>query len=131
MFLCNKKSKEQLIKELEEEPFKRITFYFYRYVYLNHPQEFRDQLYLDWLQLNCFGRIYVAHEGINAQLSLPEQHLEAFLQRLHSHPEITDMPIKYAVGVNGKSFFKLTIKVRPKIVTDGLKDHAFYSMLRL
>lgn len=125
MVLYNKKSREQLIKELEAEEFKRVTLSFYRYVYIDRPQEFRNQLYLDWAQLNCFGRIYVAHEGINAQMSIPEQNLQVFLKKLESLDELKSMPIKYAVEDDGKSFFKLTIKVRPKIVADGLNDHVY------
>jgi len=125
MVLYNKKSREQLLKELDEEPFKRITFSFYRYVYLDSVQEFRDELYSEWNHFSCFGRIYVAHEGINAQMSVPEHHLEAFLQSLEQHPEMANMPIKYAVEDDGKSFYKLTIKVRPKIVADGLNDHDY------
>jgi len=125
MLLINRKSKEQLISELEGESFKRVTLSFYRYVYLNQPQEFRDQLYLAWGQWHCFGRIYVAHEGINAQMSVPEEHLQPFLNHLDSVPELANMPIKYAVEDDSKSFYKLTIKVRPKIVADGLNDHVY------
>jgi UPF0176 protein len=107
------------------EPFKRRTISFYRYVIVENPQEFRDQLYKEWAELNCFGRIYIAREGINAQMSVPENNLGNFLQQLDQHPELKDMPIKYAIEDDGKSFFKLTIKVRPKIVADGLDDGAF------
>jgi len=125
MELYNKKSREQLLQELNEENFKRITFSFYRYVYLENASEFRNTIYQEWNKLNCFGRIYVAHEGINAQMSVPETNLEAFLALLNKHSELKDMPIKYAVEDDGKSFYKLTIKVRPKIVADGLDDNAY------
>lgn len=125
MELHNKKSREQLLQELDEEPFKRITFSFYRYVYINDPTTYRDSLYKSWMKLNAFGRIYVAHEGINAQMSVPETNLEQFLDALNDDSYLNDMPIKYAVEDDGKSFYKLTIKIRPKIVADGLKDHEF------
>lgn len=125
MELYNKKSRELLQKELTSEPFKRITFSFYRYVYLNDVLAFRNNLYQEWSVFNCFGRIYVAHEGINAQMSVPEKNLKAFLASLNSHDELKDMPIKYAVEDDGKSFYKLTIKVRPKIVADGLNDAVY------
>jgi UPF0176 protein len=35
------------------------------------------------------------------------------------------MQIKYAVEDNGKSFYKLTIKVRPRIVADGLEEGSY------
>ncbi|MFA6403667.1 MAG: rhodanese-related sulfurtransferase, partial [Salinivirgaceae bacterium] len=125
MFLHNKKRKEQLLQELNNEPFQRITFSFYRYVYLNNPEEFRNQLFTAWSELNCFGRIYVAHEGINAQMSVPQHLLVSFLAQLDAIPGLENMLIKYAVEDDGKSFYKLSIKVRPKIVADGLNDHAY------
>ena len=123
--LYNRKSREFLLKELDKEKFKRITLSFYRYVIIKQPQEFRDNLFQKWENLNIKGRIYVAYEGINAQLSLPENKLGLFLQNLESYSELKEMPIKYAVEDNGKSFYKLTIKVRSKIVADGLSDNAF------
>ncbi len=123
--LYNRKSRELLLKELHEERFNRITFSFYRYVILDPPQEFRDRIYRDWEKLNVKGRIYVAREGVNAQMSVPEHNLDLFLENLASYEEFRDMPIKYAVEDDGKSFFKLTIKVRPKIVADGLNDNDF------
>lgn len=125
MILHNRVSRELLLRQLEEEDFRRITLSFYRYVIINNPQEFRDNLFLRWNQLGCFGRIYIAREGINAQMSVPENNLTAFLNSLEDINELRQMPIKYAVEDDGKSFFKLTIKVRPKIVADGLNDDAF------
>jgi UPF0176 protein len=125
MQLYNRLSKDELKESLMCETFKRKTISFYRYVNLDEPSEFRNSLYQKWFELNCFGRIYVAREGINAQMSVPEQNLATFLQQLDEMQELKDMPIKYAIEDDGKSFYKLTIKVRPKIVADGLKDDAF------
>lgn len=108
-----------------EEPFKRVTLSFYRYVIFNDAPIFRDELYKWMAELNCFGRIYVAYEGINAQMSVPEENFEAFKTKLNSIPELVDMPLKIAVEDNGKSFYKLIIKVRTKIVADGLADNTF------
>ncbi len=125
MLLHNKLSKEELKKQLENEIFNRKTFSFYRYVIIDNPQEFRDQLYQKWFELDCKGRIYIAREGINAQMSVPEHHLEEFFLFLNSLTELQDMPIKWAVEDDGKSFYKLIVKLRPKIVADGLDDNAF------
>ncbi|RUT79981.1 oxygen-dependent tRNA uridine(34) hydroxylase TrhO [Ancylomarina longa] len=125
MQLYNKLSKEELKEQLEAETFKRKTISFYRYVQIGEPQEFRDNLFQTWNHLNCKGRIYIAKEGINAQMSIPEQNLDAFFLQLNNIAELKDMPIKWAVEDNGKSFYKLIIKVRPKIVADGLDDSAF------
>lgn len=125
MQLYNRFNKEELKERLMAETFKRKTISFYRYVSIQEPLEFRNQLYRDWSKLNCLGRIYVAREGINAQMSVPEHHLDAFLNQLNEMAELKAMPIKYAIEDDGKSFYKLTIKVRPKIVADGLDENAF------
>lgn len=125
MLLHNKLSKEELKKKLENEDFTRKTLSFYRYVIFENPQEFRDQIYQKWFELNCKGRIYIAREGINAQMSVPEHNLDAFFVHMNSLPELKDMPIKWAVEDDGKSFYKLIVKLRPKIVADGLNDNAF------
>ncbi|HPE57449.1 MAG TPA: rhodanese-related sulfurtransferase [Bacteroidales bacterium] len=125
MFLHNRINKAELKEQLMAEPFKRRTISFYRYVIIENAQEFRDRLYKEWFELNCFGRIYIAREGINAQMSVPEDKLETFLRLLDQHAELQDMPIKYAIEDDGKSFYKLTLKVRPKIVADGLDDGSF------
>lgn len=108
-----------------DEPFKRITISFYRYVRIQDPQNFRDQLFKAWDALRCFGRIYVAQEGINAQMSVPEHHYDRFLAELNRYPELKQIPIKEAIEDDGKSFYKLTIKVRPKILNDGLDDNTY------
>ena len=125
MFLYNRVNKEELKKRLAEETFQRKTISFYRYHILEDPQTFRDELFRDWFPLDCFGRIYVAREGINAQMSVPEHNWEAFVKTLKKHKILQDIPIKYAIEDDGKSFYKLTIKVRPKLVADGLDDDAY------
>jgi UPF0176 protein len=123
--LKNYLSREELKESLKNETFKRRTLSFYRYVSILKPYEFRDHLFRRWFALNCFGRVYVANEGINAQMSVPEHQLENFLAELDSGPQLMDVPVKYAIEDNGKSFFKLTIKVRHKIVADGLPDNEY------
>src|ERR1051326_3423573 len=117
--------RKEMLKRLHEETFKRVTLSFYRYVILENPDDLRDELFLKWKALNIFGRIYLAHEGINAQMSVPEENLEKFRKELYSDQRFANVPFKIAVEDNGKSFYKLTIKVRKKIVADGLEDDAF------
>lgn len=125
MFLYKRANKEELKKRLAEETFQRKTISFYKYYYLENPQEFRDKLFRDWFPLDCFGRIYVANEGINAQMSVPEHHFENFLTTLKKHKILNGIPIKYAIEDHGKSFYKLTIKVRQKLVADGLDNRGY------
>ena len=82
--LYNKKSRELLTEELRQEPFERLTCSFYRYIHIDNPELFRDELYRNWNAFDIFGRIYVATEGINAQFSCPEHHWEAFKKNMDS-----------------------------------------------
>jgi len=125
MHLYNRINKEELKRRLAEETFQRKTISFYRYFILDDPKTFRDDLFRSWFPLDCFGRIYVAREGINAQMSVPEHHWDTFLETLKTHEIFKEIPIKYAIEDDGKSFYKLTIKVRPKLVADGLNDDAY------
>ena len=118
--MFNKLSKEQGLKLLEQEGFERKTISFYRYVIIDSPYELRDELYESWKELGVLGRIYLAHEGVNAQLSVPESNFDEFVKLVHANPFFTHMPFKIAVEDDGNSFFKLTIKVRKQIVSDGL-----------
>ena len=118
--MFNKLNKEQGLKLLEQEDFKRKTVSFYRYVIIDSPADLRDELYEAWKELGILGRIYLAHEGVNAQLSVPEPHWEAFVKNVLENPLFKDMPFKIALEDDGNSFFKLTIKVRKQIVADGL-----------
>ena len=123
--LINRVNKDVLKKRLKEETFNRITLSFYRYVKINNPQETRDDLYKMWQNLNCFGRIYLAEEGINAQMNVPEHNWEEFVNQLYAFNYFKDVPFKIAVDGNGKSFYKLVVKVRDRIVADGIDDPTF------
>lgn len=123
--LINRIGKEELKKRLKEETFHRKTLSFYRYVNIPDPQHTRDELYKTLSGLNCFGRIYVATEGINAQMNVPENNWDEFVKQLYSNPYFKDVPFKMAVDNNGKSFYKLVIKVKQNIVADGINDKNF------
>ena len=123
--LYNKLGPEELRKKLDAETFSRRTVSFYRYVIINDPEKMRDALYKDWSKLNCLGRIYVAREGINAQMNVPEHNWDEFTSKLYSLEEFKDVPFKLAVEDDGKSFLKLTVKVREKIVADGLDEDSW------
>jgi UPF0176 protein len=118
-------SKEELKKRLAEETFHRITLSFYRYVIYEDPEKFRDDLYLKFEELGILGRIYIAREGINAQINVPEYSFDDFKLFLESTDSLKGMPLKIAVEDDGKSFYKLIIKIRNKIVADGLDDNTF------
>ena len=112
--LYNKKNKQQLIDELNQENFSRITLSFYKYVQLSNLDELRDSLYERWRDLNILGRIYIAEEGINAQISLPENNIDMFRKDLDNYSSFKNIPFKIALNKN-TSFYKLIIKVKMKL----------------
>ncbi|MGB4818487.1 MAG: rhodanese-related sulfurtransferase [Saprospiraceae bacterium] len=123
--LHNKVNREILIKKMKESSVQRTTISFYNYVKIANPELFRDHLYLIFDKLNVLGRIYIAHEGINAQISVPNEFLDQFKSEISEITFLKDIRLNYAIDDDGKSFFKLKIKVRPKIVADGLDDTRF------
>jgi UPF0176 protein len=125
MLLHNRVDKELLKKRLMEEEFRRITLSFYKFISIDDPQAFRDELYLRFADLNVFGRIYVAVEGINAQLSVPEHNFAQFKDYIHSHPLLQGILLNRAIEDDGKSFYKLKIQVKHKILSDGLNNSTF------
>ena len=123
--LHNRVSQKELKQRLLEEKEFRKTISFYHYFPIADPKEFRDLLYKHLHALHVFGRIYVAHEGINAQVSVPESNFEAFRDYLYSIPQLNGIRLNIAIDDDGKSFWVLKIKVREKIVADGISDPAF------
>ena len=120
-FLFNKHNRKQAEEILSKEEFKRKTVSFYRYTIIDQPKELRDELFISWTELNVLGRIYLAKEGINAQLNVPEHNWDKFEATINSYSYFKNMPFKFAVQEKGVgSFYKLTIKVRKQIVADGL-----------
>lgn len=122
--LHNRISQKELKQLLFEEKDPRVTISFYRYFTIADPQLFRDSLYKTLQEIKVFGRIYVATEGINAQVSVPEQNLTALQQRLEATEGLQQLRLNIAVD-DGKSFWVLKIKVREKIVADGIEDESF------
>lgn len=108
-----------------EETEPRTTISFYQYFPIQNPQEFRDALYKALDALKVFGRIYVAKEGINAQISVPSTNFEALKTYLYSIEPLNGLRLNIAVDDDGKSFWVLKIKVRDKIVADGIDDPDF------
>ena len=123
--LHNRVSQKELKKLLFEEKEPRITLSFYRYAFIENTALFRDEFYKNLDDLKVFGRIYVAHEGINAQISVPEQNFSKFKEYLNTIDFLQDLRLNIAVDDDGKSFWVLKIKVRNKIVADGIDDPDF------
>lgn len=123
--LKNILDKETALAQVAAEPFARRTVSFYRYVKIADPNALRDQLYIAWSALGVLGRVYVAHEGINAQICVPEPTWDFFVRHLERNKYFEKMPLKIAIEEPRISFWKLTIKVKHKIVADGIDDERF------
>ena len=140
--LHNRISQAELKKILYAETEHRSTISFYQYFPIDDPKFFRDELYKALNALKIFGRIYVAAEGINAQISVPDSYVIAFREYLNTIPALKDIRLNIAVDDDarpalnscaddnqsigrGKSFWVLKIKVREKIVADGITDTGF------
>lgn len=125
--LINKQGREELLKALQAESFSRITVSFYRYVKIKDPEILRDEMYHLFREIKVLGRIYLAKEGINAQVSIPEYNWKKFIEILNINDCTKNMALKIAVEDDGKSFIKLMIKAKEKIVSDGINDPSFDS----
>ena len=122
--LHNIEDRRVLLERMKEDNRLRTTMSFYRYVLLEDPKAVRDALYAEWSEMDVLGRTYVANEGINAQISLPTERLEDFRAHVESLGWLPNLRLNVAVE-EGKSFFKLVVRVREKIVADGLVDGTF------
>lgn len=125
MKLCNQVDKRVLKERIATSNIKRTTISFYKYAKIGNPQVFRDYLYIHFEKLSVLGRIYVANEGINAQISVPTDNLEAFREFLNTITFLEGVRLNIAVQNADDSFYKLAIKHRPKILADGLEDQTF------
>ena len=125
MQLYNKLSAKERAVLIDDAGKKRLTISFYQYANIKDPQVFRDLLYVKWDSMEVLGRIYIAPEGINAQLSLPADQFSNFRDHLETISFLIDIRLNIAREQHNKSFLKLKIKVKSKIVADGLNDDSF------
>ena len=125
MQLYNTLSAEERAELIDQAGKQRLTLSFYAYAKIENPKAFRDALFLAWNPLEVLGRIYVANEGINAQLSLPADNFYIFKATIEKYDFMKGIRLNVAVEQDDHSFLKLTIKVRDKIVADGLNDETF------
>jgi UPF0176 protein len=123
--LHNRVSRKELKERILKDPTPRTTISFYCYFRIEEPKLFRDQLYKDLKVLEVYGRIYLAQEGINAQVSVPSAKLDFLREYLYSIEGLNGLRLNIAVDDDGKSFYVLDIKVRNKIVADGIDDPSF------
>lgn len=123
--LYNIYSKEELKAKLAAEEGDRTTLSFYKYAHIDFPEGFRDRMYDEFSDMGILGRIYVSGEGVNAQISIPSNNYSTFANYIDAHDVLHGIRLNVAVESKKESFLKLKIKVREKIVADGLNDETF------
>lgn len=122
----------------ETESMTMLSFYSFPKGGIDDPEEFSLLLRKLWKPFDVLGRVYVAEEGVNAQMSVPTNVLENFraccfeIPELGSYMEnginVDPIPLtmeEFAVAgdMDGKPcppFKNLHIRVRQQIVADGL-----------
>lgn len=126
MQLWNTYSREEMVGRLREKNLQFITISFYKYHHIDDPEAFRNQLFISWNALEVLGRTYIAKEGINAQISVPTERLDEFRKALDEISWLRGIRLNFAVEESTEfPFLKLKIKVRNKILADGLNDGSF------
>ncbi len=122
--LYNTEDKRLLRQRMLADSTPRTTVSFYKYNQIENPQGFRDDLFARWSELGVLGRTYIASEGINAQISVPAERFEVFVQDLFTIDFLNGIRLNTSVD-EGKSFYALKVKLRNKIVADGIEDPDF------
>tara|TARA_Y100000768_G_scaffold347750_1_gene296220 strand:- start:3118 stop:4122 length:1005 start_codon:yes stop_codon:yes gene_type:complete len=125
MILYNRLSNLESTDLLNKSKEDRLTLSFYKYFKIDNLVIFRNYLFSSFSEIGVLGRIYVANEGINAQLSLPKKNLSSFEAKLDEIETLKDIRLNFAIKHNLKSFLKLKIKVRNQIVVDGISNKKF------
>ena len=125
MQLYNKLNKKERLDLINKAGGKRLTLSFYKYHNIKNPNIFRNHLFVEWNKLNVLGRIYVAHEGINAQLSVHSNKLIEFKKSIDNISFLKGVRLNIAIEHRNDAFLKLKIKIKEKIVADGLETNDY------
>ncbi len=125
MQLYNKLNKKERLDLINKAGGKRLTLSFYKYHNIKNPNIFRNHLFVEWNKLNVLGRIYVAHEGINAQLSVHSNKLIEFKKSIDNISFLKGVRLNIAIEHKNDAFLKLKIKIKEKIVADGLETNDY------
>ena len=91
--LSAKERAELIIKAGKE----RLTISFYKYAKIGNTEIFRNHMFLAWDQQEVLGRIYVAKEGVNAQLSVPAENFDVFKNHLDTISFLESVRLNIAI----------------------------------
>lgn len=123
--LYNLVDAQVLREKIQSDPTPRTTLSFYKYYQIKDVPGFRDTFYEMLDAIDVLGRIYVASEGVNGQISVPTANLDKLEEVFKTIGFLEGVRLNFAIEDDGKSFFKLAIKIREKILADGLNDETF------
>ena len=125
MQLYNKLSKKERLDLINKAGERRLTLSFYKYHQIKNTTIFRNYLFIEWDKLDVLGRIYIASEGINAQLSVPSNKMIEFKNSIDNISFLNGVRLNIAIEHDNEAFLKLKVKVRDKIVADGLDSNEY------
>ncbi len=94
---------------------------FYKYVDVADPEALAVRVRSLAAQLNLTGRAIVAEEGINATFEGLREHTQTFVDEFFTDSRFADVQVKRSKG-DGKSFPRLSVKVRSEIVGTGFTE---------
>lgn len=97
---------------------------YYKYTPIHNPQELMHKQRALCERLALKGRILIATEGINGTVEGTVTNTQTYIQEMSKNPSFADINWKKSPGT-GNAFPKLKVKVRPEIVTTGIKDKDF------
>lgn len=89
---------------------------FYKYVYIDNPEDVKNREMLLCQKLGLKGRCIIASEGINATYEGTTENIEEYKKELQKDKRFHDIHFKKSVGT-GNAFPRLSVKVRKEIVS--------------
>lgn len=98
--------------------FKVITFY--KYVELEHLRYWMHKFRWVCSELNLFGRVLVAEEGVNGAICGKIENVEEFKRKIKESEIFSDLTFR-EMNSRGQVYHKLTVKTRGEIVVFGEK----------
>ncbi|WP_247645445.1 rhodanese-related sulfurtransferase [Enterobacteriaceae endosymbiont of Plateumaris consimilis] len=126
MLLYNRISNFKLKKIIFKKNEERKILSFYKYFFINDPLSLRDNIYILFNALDILGRIYISHEGINAQISVPcyfYNIIKFFLYKLN--PKLKDLYINLAIEHKKNAFWVLKVIHKKNILNDNIQNFNF------
>ncbi len=98
-----------------------INILFYKYVDMGSEEvlkKFQIRHLALCKRLNLKGRVLIASEGINGNLTGEDKNIEEYKKELHKDPKFSDIEFKEGPTAN-HNFRKLFVRIKKEIVTSG------------